>query len=64
MIFADGDMEAFPKELQHYLDALKGFDIAIASKRVLGAHVTASVHFVTSCPSASTRFFISCFLSR
>ena len=40
VIFADGDMEAFPKDMQHYLDALKDADIAIASKRVPGAHVT------------------------
>ena len=43
VIFADGDMEAFPDDLQHYLDALKNADIAIASKRVPGARVTASM---------------------
>ena len=43
VIFADGDMQAFPKDLQHYLDALENADIAIASKRVPGAHLRASV---------------------
>ncbi|MHB1869120.1 MAG: glycosyltransferase [Nitrososphaerales archaeon] len=43
VIFADGDMQAFPKDVQHYLDALKNADIAIASKRVPGAHLRASV---------------------
>ena len=42
MIFADGDMQAFPKDLQSYLDALKDADIAVASKRVPGARVTAT----------------------
>jgi dolichyl-phosphate beta-glucosyltransferase len=43
VIFADGDMESFPSDLQSYLDALKHADIAIASKRVPGATVTASM---------------------
>ena len=41
IVFADGDMQALPMDFQHYLDALKKFDIAIASKRVSGARVVA-----------------------
>ena len=43
VIFADGDMEAFPKDLRHYVDVLKNADVAIASKRVPGAHLRAGV---------------------
>ncbi len=49
VIFADGDMQAFPNDLQHYLDALQDADIAIASKRVPGARVNESIkrHFLS-----------------
>lgn len=43
VIFTDGDMQAFPNDLQSYLDALKDADIAVASKRVPRARVTATV---------------------
>lgn len=43
VIFADGDMQAFPKDLQNYLDALKDADIAIASKRVQGAQFSSTL---------------------
>jgi len=41
VILADGDLEAVPIDLNHYLLATKKFDIAIASKRVKGAQVQA-----------------------
>jgi glycosyltransferase involved in cell wall biosynthesis len=41
VIFADGDGQALPRDLGLYIDALKTADIAIASKRVSGAKVTA-----------------------
>jgi dolichol-phosphate mannosyltransferase len=41
IIFADGDMQALPVDFQHYLDAVKKYDIAIASKRIPGARVVA-----------------------
>ena len=41
IIFADGDMQALPVDFQHYLDAMKKYDVAIASKRVPGARVVA-----------------------
>jgi glycosyltransferase involved in cell wall biosynthesis len=41
VIFADGDGQALPRDVSSYIDALKTSDIAIASKRVSGAKVTA-----------------------
>ncbi len=43
IIFADGDAQAFPDDLERYINALNHADIAIASKRVPGARVNASV---------------------
>lgn len=42
VIFADGDMQAFPRNLQEYFDVLRTAHIAVASKRVEGAVVTAT----------------------
>ena len=42
IIFADGDMQAFPCNLREYFDALKTADIVVASKRVEGAVVSAA----------------------
>jgi glycosyltransferase involved in cell wall biosynthesis len=41
IIFADGDGQALPRDLSMYIDALKTADIAVASKRVSGAKVSA-----------------------
>jgi dolichol-phosphate mannosyltransferase len=41
IIFADGDMQAIPVDFQRYLNAVKKYDIAIASKRVSGATLIA-----------------------
>jgi glycosyltransferase involved in cell wall biosynthesis len=43
IIFADGDIQALPSNILEYFDALKTADIVVASKRVGGAVVTASV---------------------
>jgi dolichol-phosphate mannosyltransferase len=43
IILADGDLQAIPLDFDRYLDAMEICDIAIASKRVPGAIVTAGV---------------------
>jgi glycosyltransferase involved in cell wall biosynthesis len=40
VIFSDGDLEAFPRDLARYLASMEENDISIASKRVPGASVT------------------------
>lgn len=42
VIFADGDMQASPRDCRHYLSALDHADIVVSSKRVPGAQVYAS----------------------
>lgn len=43
VIFADGDLQAFPRDIQSYVESLKTNDIAIASKRISGSLVEACV---------------------
>jgi dolichyl-phosphate beta-glucosyltransferase len=43
VIFADGDMQALPRDYDLYIGALENADIAVSSKRVLGARVSAGV---------------------
>lgn len=41
VVFADGDLQAFPRDIRSYLEALECYDIAIASKRVVGSQLEA-----------------------
>ncbi|MGI0090521.1 MAG: glycosyltransferase family 2 protein [Nitrososphaerales archaeon] len=61
IIFADGDMQAFPSGLRDYIDALEEADVAIASKRVPGAKVITSLkrHFLSIAFNSFVRILLS-----